>query len=204
MTSGRAATAAPASNIPKDSSQMSKTYSPQPTTTWTSDAPRKPTETAPASTSSVSLVGYEILPTTRVVCGTCSAEPRVAGTRDGFQPAAVGLVVSVVSCWCGFVGRVDDVAARARAWRDGAHSAMCDVIEPWAHGTVVRATSCPSFFDFNIVRVEDEPEMSVDALVAFADRALAGLAHRRIDLISSMPANGDEPSSRRVAGTQRA
>jgi ribosomal protein S18 acetylase RimI-like enzyme len=74
-----------------------------------------------------------------------------------------------------------DVAARARAWRDGAHAAVCDVIEPWAHGTVVRATRYPSYYDFNGVRVEEDPGMDVDALVAFADEALAGLAHRRVD-----------------------
>ena len=62
-----------------------------------------------------------------------------------------------------------------------AHAAVCDVIEPWAHGTVVRATAYPSYYDFNLVRVEDDPAMSVEALVAFADEALAGLAHRRFD-----------------------
>ena len=46
---------------------------------------------------------------------------------------------------------------------------------------VVRATRYPDYFDFNVVRVEDDPAMSVDALVAFADEALSGLAHRRID-----------------------
>jgi GNAT superfamily N-acetyltransferase len=75
-----------------------------------------------------------------------------------------------------------DVMARARAWRDGAHAAVCDVIEPWAHGTVVRATRHPSYYDFNAVRVEEDPAMGVDALVAFADEALAGLEHRRVDI----------------------
>jgi ribosomal protein S18 acetylase RimI-like enzyme len=74
-----------------------------------------------------------------------------------------------------------DVAARARAWRDGAHAAVCDVIEPWAHGTIVRATRYPSYYDFNVVRVEEDPAMGVDALVAFADEALDGLEHRRLD-----------------------
>jgi ribosomal protein S18 acetylase RimI-like enzyme len=75
-----------------------------------------------------------------------------------------------------------DVAARARAWRDAGHAAVCDVIEPWAHGTIVRATRYPSYFAYNLVRVEEDPGMSVDALVAFADEALAGLAHRRFDV----------------------
>jgi GNAT superfamily N-acetyltransferase len=74
-----------------------------------------------------------------------------------------------------------DVAARARAWRDATHAAVCDVLAPWAHGTVVRATAYPSYFDFNVVRVEDDPAMSAEALMAFADDALAGLGHRRMD-----------------------
>ena len=78
-------------------------------------------------------------------------------------------------------GLADDVAARARAWRNAVQSAVCDVVEPWAHGTVVRATRHPSYYDFNVVRVEEEPAMSVKQLVEFADEALAGLEHRRLD-----------------------
>jgi GNAT superfamily N-acetyltransferase len=59
---------------------------------------------------------------------------------------------------------------------------VCDVSEPWAHGTVVRATRYPSYWDFNAVRVEEEPALSVEELAAFADKALAGLDHRRVDL----------------------
>jgi ribosomal protein S18 acetylase RimI-like enzyme len=74
-----------------------------------------------------------------------------------------------------------DIEARARAWRDGAHAAVCDVIVPWAHGTIVRATRHPTYYDYNLVRVEDDPGMSVEALVDVADEALAGLEHRRFD-----------------------
>ena len=74
-----------------------------------------------------------------------------------------------------------EAAARARAWRDALHASVCDVLEPWAHGTVVRATSRPTYWDFNVVRVEEDPAMSVVELAAFADQALAGLAHRRMD-----------------------
>jgi GNAT superfamily N-acetyltransferase len=74
-----------------------------------------------------------------------------------------------------------DVAARARAWRHGFHAAACDVLEPWAHGTVVRATRYEGYWDLNVVRVEDDPGMTVGELIAFTDDALAGLAHRRID-----------------------
>jgi ribosomal protein S18 acetylase RimI-like enzyme len=73
-------------------------------------------------------------------------------------------------------------ADRARALHHAVHAAVCDVLEPWAHGTVVRATRFPSYYDFNVVRVERDPQMSVDELAAFADEALAGLAHRRIDV----------------------
>jgi ribosomal protein S18 acetylase RimI-like enzyme len=74
-----------------------------------------------------------------------------------------------------------DAAARARAWHHDVQAVVCDVFEPWDFGTVVRATRYPSYFDFNKVRVERDPGMSVEALVAFADEALAQHAHRRID-----------------------
>jgi hypothetical protein len=47
-----------------------------------------------------------------------------------------------------------------------------------------RAT--PSYYSFNLVRVEDDPGMTVEveALVAFAGETLAGLDHRRVDLTS--------------------
>jgi GNAT superfamily N-acetyltransferase len=46
---------------------------------------------------------------------------------------------------------------------------------------VVRATRYPSYYDYNVVRVEERPEMSVEELIGVADEALAGLAHRRVD-----------------------
>jgi GNAT superfamily N-acetyltransferase len=60
-------------------------------------------------------------------------------------------------------------------------AAVCDVLEPWAHGTVVRATSYPQYWDYNAVRVEEDPGMSAEELAAFADEALAEVAHRRVD-----------------------
>jgi uncharacterized protein YndB with AHSA1/START domain/GNAT superfamily N-acetyltransferase len=73
-----------------------------------------------------------------------------------------------------------DDAARARAWMHGSHAVVCDVVAPWEHGTVVRATRYPTYFDFNLVRVEDDAELSVDELLSFADEALAGLTHRHL------------------------
>ena len=81
-------------------------------------------------------------------------------------------------------GEDRELALRARDWRRSALAATCDVIEPWQYGTVVRATRYPEYYDFNAVQVEQEPEMEVDELIAFADQALRGLAHRRIDFES--------------------
>ena len=80
-----------------------------------------------------------------------------------------------------------DAAARARAWHHSAHAAVCDVIEPWSHGTVVRATRYPSYWDYNVVRVEEDPGWGVDELESFADTALDELAHRRIDFELLVP-----------------
>ncbi len=73
------------------------------------------------------------------------------------------------------------MSARALHWQHSRHEAICDRIEPWAHGTVVRATEYPGYHDFNVVRVEEDPGMGVEELAAFADEALGGLAHRRLD-----------------------
>jgi predicted GNAT family acetyltransferase len=70
----------------------------------------------------------------------------------------------------------------ARAWQHATQHAVCDVVEPWEHGAVVRATRYPTYFDYNAVRVEEDPGMSAEALAAFADEALAGLSHRRMDI----------------------
>jgi ribosomal protein S18 acetylase RimI-like enzyme len=69
----------------------------------------------------------------------------------------------------------------ARDWYRGTHDEFCDVQEPWAHGTVLRATRYPDYYDLNTIRVEEDPEMSADELAAFADEKQAGLAHRRFD-----------------------
>jgi GNAT superfamily N-acetyltransferase len=59
--------------------------------------------------------------------------------------------------------------------------AVCDVVEPWEHGTVFRATRYPSYYDYNVLWVEGDPGLSADELVAAADSAFTGLDHRRID-----------------------
>jgi ribosomal protein S18 acetylase RimI-like enzyme len=88
----------------------------------------------------------------------------------------------------------NSVTARAREWRDAGHAAVCDSIEPWAHGTIARASRYPTYYDFNVLRVEEDVELDVRELAAQADEALAGLGHRRVDF--DLVATGD---SRRAA-----
>jgi ribosomal protein S18 acetylase RimI-like enzyme len=71
---------------------------------------------------------------------------------------------------------------RARGWHHAEQRTVCDVLTPWAQGTILRATRYPNYFAYNLVRVERDPRMSVEELVSFADEALAGFAHRRIDV----------------------
>jgi len=71
---------------------------------------------------------------------------------------------------------------RATAWRHAEHEAACDVLEPWEHGTVVRATRYPTYWDLNAVRVERDPGMEAAELAAVADEHLAGARHRRVDV----------------------
>lgn len=73
-----------------------------------------------------------------------------------------------------------DRAVRALAWTRASRESVCDVIEPWEHGTVLRASRYSTWYNLNLVRVEDEPGMSVSELISFSDRALAGLEHRML------------------------
>jgi ribosomal protein S18 acetylase RimI-like enzyme len=75
----------------------------------------------------------------------------------------------------------DVAAVRAKNWRNGGQAAVCDSIVPWDYGTVVRTGRFPTYYDFNVMRVEQQLELDVPELAACADEALAGLAHRRID-----------------------
>jgi GNAT superfamily N-acetyltransferase len=78
----------------------------------------------------------------------------------------------------------DSTAARARDWLRATQQAVCDSIEPWEHGTVLRASRYPTYYSYNLVRVEGSSDLGAEALTDFADRALAGLDHRRIDVES--------------------
>lgn len=74
-----------------------------------------------------------------------------------------------------------DAGERVRRWRDAGLAATCDRIEPWEHGRVARSDRYPTYYDYNTVLVEDEPGMSAAELMTFADEALDGLEHRRVD-----------------------
>lgn len=73
-------------------------------------------------------------------------------------------------------------AERARAWIHAREDVVCDRAEPWAHGTVLRATRHPDYWDYNLVRVEEDLDLSAEELAAVADAALADARHRRIDV----------------------
>ncbi len=60
---------------------------------------------------------------------------------------------------------------------------MCDVVEPWEHGTVFRATRLPEFWAYNGVRLEGPAaSVGVDLLVHMADVRLGDVAHRQVEV----------------------
>jgi ribosomal protein S18 acetylase RimI-like enzyme/ketosteroid isomerase-like protein len=73
-----------------------------------------------------------------------------------------------------------DTTRRARAWVRSCQEAVCDSIEEWEHGWIVRTPSYPRYFDLSLVHVTSDPGFTADELVDFADRALAGFGHRRV------------------------
>jgi ribosomal protein S18 acetylase RimI-like enzyme len=77
---------------------------------------------------------------------------------------------------------LDAEAGRALAWYRGRHAAVCETLEPWEHGTIVRCARLPDYWDYNLVRVEEDPGTDAPALAAVADAALADAAHRRIEI----------------------
>jgi len=77
---------------------------------------------------------------------------------------------------------------RAREFWRGQQEAVCDVQEPWAHGTLLRATRHPNYYSYNMVRIEEEPAMDAAELARVADGALGDLRHRRIDFEQIEPA----------------
>jgi GNAT superfamily N-acetyltransferase len=72
-------------------------------------------------------------------------------------------------------------ALRARDFQRAKVAAICDSQVPWEHGMVMRASRYPSYYEYNVLRVHDDPGLSVEQLMAIADEVLADCAHRRID-----------------------
>ena len=70
--------------------------------------------------------------------------------------------------------------AALRLYRDR-QEAICDSVERWDHGVVAKASRYPDYWDFNLIRVEDDPGMSAAELAEFADEVLGDFGHRRID-----------------------
>ena len=80
---------------------------------------------------------------------------------------------------------VDPRLRRASEWRERYERAICDRISPWEHGTIFRASRYPTYYRFNFVRVAGDPGLDAPDLAHFADEALHGLEHRRIEFDSA-------------------
>jgi GNAT superfamily N-acetyltransferase len=72
-------------------------------------------------------------------------------------------------------------ATDAIVWRRAQDALLCDRIEPWAHGSVLRTPSAPDFWDANTVRVESAG-LSAAAMMAAADELQADCRHRKLDV----------------------
>ncbi|MGA2319859.1 MAG: hypothetical protein ABSG95_03835 [Solirubrobacteraceae bacterium] len=57
-------------------------------------------------------------------------------------------------------------ADRARDWRHAAQAALCDVVRPCKHARIVGAASYPSYPLFNVMPLEENPTMGVNAMSA--------------------------------------
>jgi GNAT superfamily N-acetyltransferase len=76
-----------------------------------------------------------------------------------------------------------DARRRAIAWRHAEHARICDVIDATEHGTMVRCTRLPTFWNYNSLRVEGpDTGVSADALVHAADVLQGDLAHRQVEV----------------------
>ena len=68
-------------------------------------------------------------------------------------------------------------------WRHGSQAAVADRVEPWAHGTAVRSARFPTYYEYNLARVEGpDPGLSAEELAEAAEAWHEGLDHRRIEV----------------------
>jgi GNAT superfamily N-acetyltransferase len=78
---------------------------------------------------------------------------------------------------------VSSARERAIAWRHAQHARVCRRTERWPHGTVVRAPNVPTYFEYNLARLEGpDPGVDAGALIAAAEEPLHDLGHRRIEV----------------------
>jgi len=83
-------------------------------------------------------------------------------------------------------------AEAARSLHHDGQAAVCDLAEPWPHGTIMRASRYPDLLRYNTVRVDRGlPALDAGGLMAFAERALADRPGRRVDI-------EDETAARRM------
>ena len=79
---------------------------------------------------------------------------------------------------------MSDAERRAKRWRLDDLEAVCDVVEPWEHGRVFKAPRYPTYYDYNVVWIADDPGMEAEELIAVADAHLGEYEHRRLDFES--------------------
>jgi GNAT superfamily N-acetyltransferase len=79
------------------------------------------------------------------------------------------------------VSATADAEDAVSAWRRNRDAALCDVLEPWDHGVIARASRYPRVHVLNLMRVEEDPGLDAEALARAADAGLAGLSHRRLE-----------------------
>ena len=83
-------------------------------------------------------------------------------------------------------------AEAARSLHRDGQAAVCDRVEPWEHGTILRASRYPDLLRYNTVRADRGLEsLEAGALMAFAEEALRDDASLRVDV-------EDEDAARRM------
>jgi ribosomal protein S18 acetylase RimI-like enzyme len=72
-----------------------------------------------------------------------------------------------------------------RRWHVPWKERVCDEVWPFSHGTVLRSSSYPDFWEYNCLRL-DRPMETVE-LIAVADRELVDCTHRLVEWMVPMP-----------------
>jgi GNAT superfamily N-acetyltransferase len=74
---------------------------------------------------------------------------------------------------------------RFRRWHLPWKERICEDVRSFSHGTVFRSARHPDYWDYNCIRL-DQP-MTAREMIAAADRALVGCAHRLVEWMIPMP-----------------